>query len=874
MRPCLPIAYPVFLFIVLTALPITATKTVIDLISSDPGFSRLIKEVQRHRLIPVLNNRKSCTLFAPTNAAFAKWDTDHPDKNLDKDTLLYHILPETKVSQDLKDAMLLETILVKNGYLGDNHEGQLVPVSRPSWRPGRRNKILVGGAELLEKDWQADNGVVHVVNRLLTPPVDLVDTMQKHAKLATLYNLIHSAGLDSLLRQHHPFTLFAPTTSALRRLNEIQVRYLQHSYGRRDLETTFHHHIHPGTLYKHDVPPGTSNASTLEGQELMISLEDDKWMVDNAEIEQTDILASNGVIHTVSRPLLPSSLVWTAAKYLVGLNATRFVDAMRQASMTHYIDDPQASYTIFAPQDDSFNEGWMANLLEGQSAVLKYHVVSGKKMPSSFQDGQLLETELVSEFLNGQAQRSKITLKQDHKRTVVSVNGVEIKGEPVQVGKSLIYLVTRPLETPPPLLKMMKQEVSLSEFVQALHATGLGRQLVDARGVTIFAPGASAWKDLGVVSNYLMLNDNSSHAALEAVLRYTIVENIHYTPDIKVGQTVWKTSEGSNLVVEKNGDEVYVGEGRLERSTQVGGRIANKDILVESGVVHTVSAVALPPSLSVTLFNVLQGADTKTFLKAFETSNITRILTNWEQDFTIFAPTDEAFQKAQLEGALNDMDFVARLVRLHVIPGKVLKLEEDIHDDEASMLNNEARLSFRDIHHDGKTFGVRVKGARSKKEARIISAGRAHSAWSTEEHSGDSNGHLAVGMRYQGADLENTLQTPRMATAPPPGGVVYVIDRVLLPGDPDPLSGAWFWISVIMLGLLGTTVLCVLTVISVHALIQELRELEGYQPIAPTDEESAVESSGEPPQTDALASAPTPTVPPQSQPEPDIQATT
>ncbi|KAG0247859.1 hypothetical protein BG011_000802 [Mortierella polycephala] len=850
MRPRLPIAYLFFLFIVLIAPPITATKTVIDLISSDPGFSRLIKEVQRHRLIPVLNNRKSCTFFAPTNAAFSKWDIDHPGKKLDKDTLLYHILPETKASQDLKDAMLLETILVKNGYLGDNHEGQLVAVARPSWRPGRRNKVLVGDAELLEKDWQADNGVVHVVDRLLIPPVDLVDTMQKHEKLSVLYNLIHSADLDDLLRQHHPFTLFAPTTSALRKLNEIQVRYLQHSYGRMDLKATFHHHIHQGTLYKHDVQPGTSSASTLEGQELIISLEGDRWMVDNAEIEQTDILASNGVIHTVSRPLLPSSLVWTAAKYLVGLNAMHFVDAMRRAGMTHYIDDPQASYTIFAPQDDSFNEGWMASLLEPQSAVLKYHVVPGRKMPSSFQDGQLLETELVSEFLNGQAQRSKITLKQDHKRTVVSVNGIEVKGEPVQVGKSVIYLVARPLEAPPPLLEMMKQEASLSEFVQALHAAGLDRKLVDASGITVFAPSASAWKDLGVVSNYLMLNDNSSLAALDAVLRYTIVEDIHYTPDIKAGRTVWKTSQGSDLVVEKNGNAIYVGEGRLERSTQVGGSIINKDILVEPGVVHAVSAVALPPSLSITLFNVLQGAETKTFLKAFETSNITRILSNWEQDFTVFAPTDEAFQKAQLEGVLNDLDFVARLVRLHVIPGKVLKLEEDIHDDEA------------------------MKGARSKKEARIISVGRAHSAWPAEENPGDRSGHLAVGMKYQHADLEDTMQKPRMVMNPRPGGVVYVIDRVLLPGDPDRLSGAWFWISIIMLGLLGTATLCVLTAISVYALVQELRGLEGYQPVATTDEESAAEGVGEPPHTDAPASASTSTVPPQNQPEPDIQATT
>lgn len=69
--------------------------------------------------------------------------------------------------------MLLETSLVREGYLGDNHEGQLVAVTKQSWRPGRRNRLLVGGSELIKMDWIADNGVVHVIDRFLVPPVDL-----------------------------------------------------------------------------------------------------------------------------------------------------------------------------------------------------------------------------------------------------------------------------------------------------------------------------------------------------------------------------------------------------------------------------------------------------------------------------------------------------------------------------------------------------------------------------------------------------------------------------------------------------------------------------------------------------------------------------
>lgn len=152
---------------------VTASTTIVDLVTSDPGFSLLIRALQDTRLIPDLNKCQSCTFFAPTNAAFKQWREKQGNKPIDRKTLQYHILPKAYESQNLKDAMLLETSLVRPGYLGDNNEGQLVAVTKQSWRPGRRNRLLVGGSELIKMDWIADNGVVHVIDRFLVPPVDL-----------------------------------------------------------------------------------------------------------------------------------------------------------------------------------------------------------------------------------------------------------------------------------------------------------------------------------------------------------------------------------------------------------------------------------------------------------------------------------------------------------------------------------------------------------------------------------------------------------------------------------------------------------------------------------------------------------------------------
>ncbi|KAF9555187.1 hypothetical protein EC968_009110, partial [Mortierella alpina] len=175
--------------------------------------------------------------------------------------------------------------------------------------------------------------------------------------------------------------------------------------------------------------------------------------------------------------------------------------------------------------------------------------------------------------------RSKIEIKKDHKRSVLSINGSEILREPVLVGKSVIYLVARPLDLPHPIVKKMKLDESLSGFVQALTKTGLSCRLSDAHGVTVFAPSTAAWDALGVVKNYLMLDTSATLAALEAIARYGIVENILYTQDVKSGRTVLSTSEGGELILMKNGDDIYVGEGRLELSTQVGGRITELSIV-------------------------------------------------------------------------------------------------------------------------------------------------------------------------------------------------------------------------------------------------------------------------------------------------------
>lgn len=142
-----------------------------------------------------------------------------------------------------------------------------------------------------------------------------------------------------------------------------------------------------------------------------------------------------GVIHVLDDILLPAgSLALTAEKYLLALNATKFVSLLRSANLSHYVQtSPESptnnrSYTILAPRDDvlfddswsthprinQWDGGWTSLPPTGSEAlrqVLQYHVVEGKLLPKDLEDGMLLGTELRSEkLLKGHRQRLSVTV--------------------------------------------------------------------------------------------------------------------------------------------------------------------------------------------------------------------------------------------------------------------------------------------------------------------------------------------------------------------------------------------------------------------------------------------------------------------------------
>lgn len=130
---------------------------------------------------------------------------------------------------------------------------------------------------------------------------DIVDTFLAAGNFKTLSNALKAADLVGTLRGTGPYTVFAPTDEAFKRLPSGTIEGLLKEKVK--LATILNHHVISGKIMAKDVKPG--NVKTANGDMLNVSTSADGITVDNARITKTDIDATNGVIHSIDRLVLP-----------------------------------------------------------------------------------------------------------------------------------------------------------------------------------------------------------------------------------------------------------------------------------------------------------------------------------------------------------------------------------------------------------------------------------------------------------------------------------------------------------------------------------------------------------------------------------------
>jgi uncharacterized surface protein with fasciclin (FAS1) repeats len=132
---------------------------------------------------------------------------------------------------------------------------------------------------------------------------DIVETAVA-GNFNTLVAAVKAAGLVETLKGPGPFTVFAPTDEAFAKLPPGTLETLLKPENKARLQSILTYHVVPGKVMAQDVIK-LHSAKTVEGGIITVTTMNGGVMVDNAHVIQTDIVASNGVIHVIDAVILP-----------------------------------------------------------------------------------------------------------------------------------------------------------------------------------------------------------------------------------------------------------------------------------------------------------------------------------------------------------------------------------------------------------------------------------------------------------------------------------------------------------------------------------------------------------------------------------------
>ncbi|WP_292487136.1 fasciclin domain-containing protein [Methanohalobium sp.] len=227
---------------------------------------------------------------------------------------------------------------------------------------------------------------------------NIVETAQDSDSFNTLVQAVQEAELAETLSGEGPFTVFAPTDEAFDKLPEGTLEELLND--KEQLRKVLTYHVVSGEYMANEVVEMDS-IKTVQGENLSITA-NGGVMVNDANVTQTDIESSNGVIHAIDKVILPPSMTENEEMNIVETAISEgsfntLVQAMQAAGLENTLrgDGP---YTVFAPTDEAFEklpEGTIENLLANEEQltnVLTYHVVSGEYMANEVVEMESIET--------------------------------------------------------------------------------------------------------------------------------------------------------------------------------------------------------------------------------------------------------------------------------------------------------------------------------------------------------------------------------------------------------------------------------------------------------------------------------------------------
>lgn len=134
---------------------------------------------------------------------------------------------------------------------------------------------------------------------------DVFDTAKKAGKFNTFIKAIEATNLTEVLKKQPALTVFAPTDAAFQALPPGELDKLMLPENRAELQKLLTYHIINARVDSTKIRGARGPVPTVAGNAVQLDGSNEPLKVNDATIGQPDILATNGVIHTVDKVLSP-----------------------------------------------------------------------------------------------------------------------------------------------------------------------------------------------------------------------------------------------------------------------------------------------------------------------------------------------------------------------------------------------------------------------------------------------------------------------------------------------------------------------------------------------------------------------------------------
>ena len=253
-------------------------------------------------LVTTLKGTGPFTVFAPTDAAFAK---------LPNATVVDLLKPENKA----KLAQILKYHVLNGKIQASDIKGMTLPMQKDTLAgvkaivDGDATTVLVNKATVTIADVAAKNGVIHAIDTVLMPPSDIVSIAAGNPSFSKLVAALNATGLGSTLNGTGPFTVFAPTDAAFDKLPAGTVDDLLKPANKDKLANILKFHVSDQLLTAASIGrmklPGT--VTMKAGGSNDVSKDASGLMINSARINSDSVFASNGMIHPIDMVLMPKA---------------------------------------------------------------------------------------------------------------------------------------------------------------------------------------------------------------------------------------------------------------------------------------------------------------------------------------------------------------------------------------------------------------------------------------------------------------------------------------------------------------------------------------------------------------------------------------